>query len=102
MNAQVYAAAARLEPGELAADRGAFFRSIIGTLNHIVAGDINWLKRFAEHPAGHAALADIRQWPAPAALDAILHADLAELHEQRRRLDTMIEAWAAELTAANL
>jgi len=37
MNAKVYDAAAKLTAQDLAADRGAFFGSIIGTLNHIVA-----------------------------------------------------------------
>ena len=37
MNIQLYAVAATLPKEALIADRGAFFGSILGTLNHIVA-----------------------------------------------------------------
>ncbi|MEC8081230.1 MAG: DinB family protein, partial [Pseudomonadota bacterium] len=50
MNNKVYEAALRLENTELTKDRGAFFGSILGTLNHIYVGDIIWLKRFSSHP----------------------------------------------------
>src|SRR5690554_5695870 len=51
MNSKVYEAAAHLSATDLAKDRGAFFGSILGTLNHIVVGDTVWLKRFAIHPS---------------------------------------------------
>ena len=44
MNAKVYEAARGLPEEELGADRKAFFGSILGTLNHLTAGDIVWLK----------------------------------------------------------
>ncbi len=47
MNAQVYAAASQLSAEDLAQDMGAFFKSILGTLNHILVGDLFWLNRFA-------------------------------------------------------
>jgi len=56
MNARLYAAAATLPQDALRADRGALFGSIIGTLNHIVAGDTIWLRRFMGHPAEFPAL----------------------------------------------
>lgn len=102
MNRQLYSAASRLPQVALTLDRKAFFGSIIGTLNHIMAGDINWLKRFAAHPAQPPALAVMRSWPAPAALDAVLYEDLTELCGQRRQLDCIIETWAAGLTASDL
>ncbi|WP_224794146.1 DinB family protein [Pseudomonas fluorescens] len=46
-----YQAANILSDEELAADRKAFFGPILGTLNHLVAGDTVWLKRFATPPA---------------------------------------------------
>ena len=46
MNIRLYAAAAALPKDILSADRGAFFGSVMGTLNHIVAGDTIWLRRF--------------------------------------------------------
>ena len=50
MNNSVYQAARQLPAEELSADRGAFFGSILGTLNHLVNADIIWLKRFSVHP----------------------------------------------------
>jgi uncharacterized damage-inducible protein DinB len=102
MNARLYAAAARLPAAELAADRKAFFGSIIGTLNHIVVGDTFWLKRFATHPSRHAALDPVRALPLPASLDAVLFAELAPLLERRTLLDGVINALAAALTEEDL
>lgn len=39
MNAKIYEAARSLSDEELSVDRKAFFGSILGTLNHLVAGD---------------------------------------------------------------
>lgn len=50
MNSKVYEATSQLTATDLAKDRGAFFGSILGTLNHIVVGDTIWLKRFAQTP----------------------------------------------------
>ena len=102
MNAKLYDAAATLSPQDLALDRGAFFGSIIGTLNHIVVGDTVWLKRFASHPAQPATLEVVRQLPTPAALNELLFADLAALRQRRSLLDEAISAWAAALTADDL
>lgn len=49
MNETLYLAASTLPQEVLIADRGAFFGSILGTLNHIVAGDTIWLHRFVAH-----------------------------------------------------
>lgn len=102
INERVYAAAAKLTAAELALDRKAFFRSIIGTLNHIVVADTIWLKRFAAHPARHAALDPIRALSAPAALDTLLFTNLQALREHRKLLDAVITAWAAALTEDDL
>jgi len=102
MNAKLYAAAATLPAAELAAERGAFFGSILGTLNHLVVGDTVWLKRFAEHPSRHAALEPVRRLERPRALDQVLFTDFGELSAHRRMLDGAIVRWAAELTNADL
>lgn len=60
MNDKVYAAAAQLPHEAIAADRGAFFGSILGTLNHLLVADQVWLHRFAAHPSRFAALDPIR------------------------------------------
>ena len=102
MNAKLYDAAARLPPDELARDRGAFFGSLLGTLNHVIVGDIIWLKRLGTHPAAHRSLEPVRQRERPVALDQILHRDLGALRGERAKIDAIIAAWAGELSLADL
>jgi uncharacterized damage-inducible protein DinB len=66
-NGRVYDAAALLSEEEYRRDMGAFFKSMMGTLNHIVAGDRIWLKRFTG------------EGEAPTALNAIIQSDFAKL-----------------------
>ena len=102
MNVKVYDAAAKLPVPELALDCGAFFKSIIGTLNHIAVADTIWLKRFAAHPARHPELNALRATTMPVSLDQILFTELGALREHRAALDSAIERWAAALTAQDL
>jgi uncharacterized damage-inducible protein DinB len=102
MNARLYDAAARLSNEQLMQDRGAFFGSLLGTLNHLVVTDIIWLKRLATHPTGHSSLDPVRRAERPASLDHTLHHDLPALSAQRGSLDAIISAWTAELSAADL
>jgi uncharacterized damage-inducible protein DinB len=102
MNTKVYEAAGRLPAAELGRDRQAFFGSVLGTLNHIMVGDIVWLKRLGTHPAAHRSLDVVREMQQPASLDEIVHRDLAGLQSVRKALDAVILAWAAELTQADL
>ena len=103
MNARLYDAAAQLPPAEFSRDRGAFFGSLCGTLNHLVVGDTVWLRRFAEHhPARHTALDPVRGLPQPAALDEVVCAELAPLRARRDLLDAAISAWADELSESDL
>lgn len=95
MNANLYTAVAKLAEDEIAKPRGAFFGSILGTLNHIVVGDTIWLKRFATHPARWPALDPVKALPMPASLDAVLFPAFAELSRHRRMLDEVITSWAA-------
>ena len=99
MNAKVYEAAATLPQEALLADRGAFFGSIAGTLNHIVAGDTIWLRRFAAH---HAVLQPLLDLPAPSGLDAIHSTDLPSLFAHRQWLDSLIRQWAGTLSDDDL
>ena len=48
MNEKIYAASAQLSDAERKADRGAFFKSLHSTLNHLVWGDAMWLGRFTK------------------------------------------------------
>lgn len=102
MNARVYDAAARLPARDLSAERGAFFGSIIGTLNHLVVADTIWLKRFAIHPARHLALEPLRQTTMPVALNQILFTELSALRTHRERLDITISEWIAALSDADI
>ena len=102
MNGQIYAAAGALDEDELSQQRGAYFGSILGTLNHIMVGDRVWLARFADHPARHPALGPILERPAPVALDQLLHHDLDSLRAERERLDALIIAWQGQLSADDL
>ena len=45
-NERLYNAAEKLSDQEYRADRGVFFKSIHGTLNHLLVADRIWMKRF--------------------------------------------------------
>ena len=49
-NGQVIAAADTLDAAALREDRGAFFGSIMGTLNHVLWADTIWMHRLAGWP----------------------------------------------------
>lgn len=102
MNDKLYAAARNLSPEALKAERGAFFGSIIGTLNHIVVADTIWLQRFMAHPSRFASLDAIRALDRPEALDTILFDDLEALSSHRSMIDSTISRWVLELSAADL
>jgi len=102
MNRKLYDAAAILAPEEISADRGAYFGSILGTLNHLVAGDSIWLTRFAQHPARFVALDQLRDIPAPASLTQSFGDTLSALRQQRVRLDITISALAREVRQPDL
>ena len=101
MNARLYDAAATLDPAVLHAERGAFFGSLFGTLNHLVVADTIWLKRFAEVP-GASALAPLAAIAKPTSLRDEIAPDLAGLRARRDELDRLISSWVGELTVADL
>jgi uncharacterized damage-inducible protein DinB len=102
MNAKIYEAARSLSDEELSVDRKAFFGSILGTLNHLVAGDTAWLKRFAKHPANYLALGLIQQLPALQSLDQLLFSNIRELSAQRVWLDQKIVEWSHSIAEPDL
>jgi uncharacterized damage-inducible protein DinB len=97
-NQRLYDACERLPEEERRRDRGAFFGSINGTLNHLVWGDRLWLQRFAsqgvEFPALDAALLAL---PPGARHETILYPAWVDLRGQRERLDMAIEAWVHDM-----
>jgi uncharacterized damage-inducible protein DinB len=88
MNRRVYAAAARLSDEERKLDRGAFFGSIHGTLNHLLWGDTQWMSRFAG-------------WEKPGEKPEQgnpIFGDFDEMHARRVRIDAGIVDWTAGIT----
>jgi len=102
MNRKLYDAAAQLPPDALHADRKAFFGSLFGTMNHLVAGDTIWLTRFTLHPTTFRALDSLRGMAIPGNLTQSWGDDLAALEAHRMRLDGIITALAAELREDDL
>lgn len=103
MNAKLYTAAGKLSTSDLTEERGAFFGSIFGTLNHIAVADTIWLKRFATHAASSARTLEVMvALPAPERLDQTLFDDLEGLKTHRHWLDSVIINWVAALTEDDL
>ena len=89
-NERVYSAAETLSDGDFRADRGAFFKSVHGTLNHLLVADRIWMRRFTG------------EGDAPNRLDAILFERLDELRAARRAEDERILRYVEGLTDAAL
>ena len=68
-NARLYDAVALLSDADYRADRGAFFGSVHGTLNHLLLGDRLWMHRFTG------------EGPTYAALDLILQAFISAIDD---------------------
>jgi len=85
-NRRLYAACRRLDQAALRQPRGAFFGSIVGTLNHLLIGDGIWMARFEGGQAPSTGL------------DAILFERLDELAAARQAMDARIERFAMALT----
>jgi uncharacterized damage-inducible protein DinB len=77
-NSRLYDAAARLSSEQYRADRGAFFRSVHGTLNHLLVTDRIWMQRFTG------------EGEAPNRLDAILFETFDDLRAAREAEDRRI------------
>jgi uncharacterized damage-inducible protein DinB len=89
-NERLYDAVAKVPDAEYRADRGAFFKSLHGTLNHLLLADRIWMRRFTgagEHPAK---------------LDAILFDDFASLRVARCNEDQRISGYIGGLSEADL
>ncbi len=89
-NGLLYDAAAALPEADYFADRGAFFGSLHGTLNHVLAGDRIWFRRITG------------TGEAPGRLDATLADSLAELRKARAAEDERILAFVSGLATDDL
>jgi uncharacterized damage-inducible protein DinB len=90
MNEKLYAACAKLSDEERKRDRGAFFKSIHSTLNHLLWGDRVWLPRFngRTYAAGK--------------VGVDLYDDFERLRLARAEMDGEIAEWALNVPAAQL
>jgi uncharacterized damage-inducible protein DinB len=98
MNENLYKVSSSLKPSEMLTDRGAFFGSILGTLNHILVGDTIWLQRFSSHPANFTSLDTLKNIQLPASLDETMHVEYSALWQARRELDLTIVKFVAEVS----
>ena len=98
MNARLYAAAAQLDEAALRADRGAFFGSILATLDHILSADTHWMKRFATAFPDLVSLDAVRTLPLPELVRGITFPDFARLCSGREAMDTAIVNFTCEAT----
>jgi uncharacterized damage-inducible protein DinB len=89
-NHRLYDAAAQLGDADYRADRGAFFKSMHGTLNHLLTADRVWMHRFTG------------DGPSPERLDMINHERLADLRAAREAEDRRIAAYIDSLDEQRL
>ena len=89
-NERLYDAAAQVSDADYRANRGAFFESLHGTLNHLLVGDRIWMRRFTGIGA------------VPSGLDAILFDDFTQLRSARRAEDERISQYVGTLSEDNL
>ena len=97
MNTSIFKALSCLGPHELNKNRGAFFASIIGTLNHQLVGDTLWLKRFTAHPANFTALKTLNALALPASLSELVYSDIEPLKIAREEMDLVIIHFTEEV-----
>jgi uncharacterized damage-inducible protein DinB len=91
-NQRLLAAAEALSDEDYRADCGAAFRSVHGTLNHLLVADRIWLSRFTGR-AGDAA---------PVALDAIVADDRPALRREREKTDADLVSYTDRLSEEEL
>lgn len=89
-NARLYDAAAALSDADYRADRGAVFKSVHGTLNHLLVTDRIWMMRLTG------------EGEAPSRLDAILFDDLPSLRQARDAEDARLMRYVDGLDEASL
>lgn len=102
MNERIYARCATIPDDDRKRDLGAFFRSIHGTLNHILLADRAWLGRFT----GDRTLAESRDAAGRVirltSLAQELYADFDDLRRERAATDAAIVRWVETLDEPRL
>ncbi len=98
INQKICDAIASLAEDILWQDNKAFFGSILGTLNHLMVGDLIWLSRFNhlncvdnnKYANGFKALEALANFPLPTALTQTLHRTKGDFIRNRQALDQII------------
>jgi len=102
MNQKLYAKVGLLSAEDIAKDRGAFFSSILATLNHILVGDLLWFRRFASSKAHKQALEALQAMPTPTGLRDVLFNDIESLLTARETMDQLILSFSDTWNESNL
>lgn len=93
MNQKISTAIHSVNEEILWTDNKAFFGSILGTLNHLIVGDLIWLRRFdklSNYSNRLSALASLSDFPVPTTLTQILYDNKADFISSRQALDKLI------------
>lgn len=90
MNKKLYAKVVALSDAEIAKDRGAFFSSILGTLNHVLVADMFWLRRISSPSTCKEALVPMRDKIMPTSLHDMMYDNIQTLTAERQLMDGLI------------
>lgn len=85
MNEKIYSVCADIPDVDRKKDLGAFFKSIHGTLNHLMYADSAWMNRFTGKPLDNFKM------------DHELYSDFDELRKERQSKDRDIIEWTSQL-----
>lgn len=102
MNIRLYQLASELSEEQLLQNRGAFFGSVVGTLNHLLVADLVWLNRFKQLPNAPAVLQRLSNFPVATALDQLLYPDFSQLQQARAQIDDLFLVLCADLNEQHL
>lgn len=86
MNQKLYRICAEIPDEVRKQDRGAFFKSVHGTLNHLLFGDRIWMGRFIDKPFA-------------AKIGDELCSDFIQLQQEREITDRQILEWTQQLSS---
>ena len=87
-NKTLFDAVAALPAGEAAKERPTLFKNMVNTLNHLYVVDLIWQAHLEGREHGIAAL------------NTVLHAELADLWQAQQAIDAWYIAWGDALTEA--
>lgn len=85
MNQKIYTICSNIPDQKRKQDLGAFFKSVHGTLNHLLYGDKAWMGRFTKEPFSVNAIAQE------------LYCDFDALKAEREKTDEEILEWSKHL-----